>query len=152
MTTPHTQAALAAELGISTGMVSRLAKQGMPIHDAAAARAWRAQHVRPRAKLQTDEGTPASAGQRYAEARACREESEAALAALRLAEERGQLVRAADIERALARVFASCRDALLAIPHRLAPVVAAEQSQTACFDHIDKEIRAALEHLRQREA
>ena len=38
---------LAAALGISASMVSRLAKQGMPTDSAAAAQAWRAAHLDP---------------------------------------------------------------------------------------------------------
>ena len=38
---------LAAALGISASMVSRLTKQGMPTDSAAAAQAWRAAHLDP---------------------------------------------------------------------------------------------------------
>ena len=38
---------LAAALGISASMVSRLTRQGMPTDSAAAAQAWRAAHLDP---------------------------------------------------------------------------------------------------------
>lgn len=151
MTAPTTQAALAAELGISAAMVSRLARQGMPTHNAADARAWRAQHVRARATPHADSDAPTSAGQRYALARAEREECEAALAALALAEQRKELVRAADITRELARVFSAFREALLQLPARIAPGVAVEPNEAACYRLIDAEVRQALEHLRTAE-
>jgi hypothetical protein len=39
------QAAIARDLGISPGMVSRLKRQGMPVHALEAARAWRAANL-----------------------------------------------------------------------------------------------------------
>lgn len=38
---------LAAALGISGSMVSRLGKRGMPTHDVASARRWRDRHLEP---------------------------------------------------------------------------------------------------------
>ena len=41
---------LAAALGISPGLVSRLKRRGMPVHSVEAARAWRMRNVNPYAK------------------------------------------------------------------------------------------------------
>lgn len=48
---------LAAALGISASMVSRLTKQGMPTDSAAAAQAWRAAHLDP-ARVVRAQGQP----------------------------------------------------------------------------------------------
>lgn len=73
-----------------------------------------------------------------------REAAEADLAELKLAEQRGELVRAADIRAALSKRLAATREALLQLPARLAPVLAAETDQARVHDLLQAELHGAL--------
>jgi DNA-binding transcriptional MerR regulator len=86
----------------------------------------------------------------YHVAKTLREAAEARIAQLKLAELQGQLVRAADIQAELSRIFATFREAMQQIPNRLAAVLAAETDQARVHDALDVEIRNALMHLKER--
>lgn len=144
------QKELAAALGIDPSVVTRLKAKGMPVHSVAAAAAWRDAHIRPRvpeagteptqprytapgvrremaqSQTQTQTQRKEPLPPDYLESRARREAAEAELAELRLAEEREAVIRVDAIEAQLAKDFIRIRDAFLVLPHRLAPILAAE--------------------------
>lgn len=80
----------------------------------------------------------------YWKSRARREAAEAEIAELKLAEQQGELIRAAAIRSAHAKRLAGLREALLQIPNRLAAVLAAEADQAKCHDAIQAEIHGVL--------
>lgn len=76
-----------------------------------------------------------------------RERAEAEMAELKLAEQRGELVRAVDMRSNLARRYASLREALLQLPARVVPILAA-QPEPALMDQVLRaEIVTALAQL-----
>lgn len=83
----------------------------------------------------------------YWKSRARRELAEADLAELKLAEQRGLLVRAADIRAAQARRLAALREALLQLPARLAPVLAAEADAGKVHEQLQDELHQVLTHM-----
>lgn len=83
----------------------------------------------------------------YWKSRARRELAEADMAELKLAEQRGQLVRAADIRAAQARRLAALREALLQLPARLAPVLAAEADNARVHELLQAELHQVLAHM-----
>jgi hypothetical protein len=81
----------------------------------------------------------------YQESRARREAAEAELAELRLAEEQGDLIRTDAVRSAYSRRVASLREALMQIPARLSPVLAAADGNTAMIhDQLMAELRQVL--------
>jgi phage terminase Nu1 subunit (DNA packaging protein) len=145
--------ALARALGLSPSAVLKLEARGMPLDSVEAARAWRAVHLDPmRTKASGARAERIGRADALMAARIEREQAEAALARLKLAEQRGELVRVAGIRLALARKFVSIRDSMLNLPHRLAATVAAEQDQARVFMLIDREVRMVLELLSQGDA
>ena len=90
--------------------------------------------------------TPAP-GLDYHAARTLRENNEAQLAGLRLAEQRGDLVRVDEVRHSLAKHAIAFREGLLQMPARLSAVLAAETDPTAVFAALDAEIRATLINL-----
>ncbi len=142
--------ALARALGLSPSAVLKLEARGMPLDSVEAARAWRLANLDPmRTKASGARAERTGRTDALMDARIEREQAEAALASLRLAELSGELVRVADIKRELARTFVSLRDALLNIPHRMAPLVAAESDQARVFAMLEAELRQTLEQLTQ---
>jgi hypothetical protein len=132
----------------------------MPTHSVDAAAAWRREHRRPRHRAQQPpEGAtaagppqmpsaapdkPDDSGGDYWASRARRERAEAELAELKLAEQQGVLIRADAVRAAHAKRLAGLREALLQVPARLAPVLAAETDQARCHDTLQREIHAVL--------
>ena len=144
--------ALARALGLSPSAVLKLEARGMPLDSVEAARAWRTANLDPlRIKASGARAERIGRADALLSARIEREQAEAALARLRLAELSGELVRVADIKRALSRKAAALRDSLLNIPHRLAVQAAAESDPARVFAMIDAELRHALELLTQGE-
>jgi hypothetical protein len=160
------QKELAAALGIDPSVVARQKARGMPVHSVAAAAAWRDAHVRPRVPEAGAAPTPryaAPAGHReaaphqtqradplppdYLVSRARKEAAEAELAELRLAEERDAVIRVDAIKAQLAREFTSIRDALLQLPHRLAPILAAETDSGEVSRKMEEAICECLQQL-----
>jgi len=80
----------------------------------------------------------------YAKARSVREQFLAQLAALDFKVRSGKLVDRAKVEAAAFVTFRSLRDRLLALPDRMAPVLAAEMDQAQIRAHLDTELRKAL--------
>lgn len=85
----------------------------------------------------------------YHVAKTLREAAEARIAQLRLAELRGELVRAQDINVELARIFATFRESMQQIPNRMAAILAVETDQARVHDLLDAEITGALLHLKR---
>jgi hypothetical protein len=140
--------AMARELGCAPSLVSRYKGAGMPLETTAAAREWLAANVRPDPRTPfSPPPPPADLGEDFQAARARREAAEADLAELKLAEQRGELVRAADVRAIYARRAAALRDGLRQIPARVASVVAAESDQARCHDVLQTEIDAVLSVL-----
>lgn len=83
----------------------------------------------------------------YWASRARRESAEASIAEMKRAEMEGQLLRADAIRSAWARRIATARDALLQIPSRLAPLLAAESSMDRVAELLELELRQALADL-----
>lgn len=148
------QAALAAALGLSPGRITGLKRQGMPVYSIEAARAWRAQHIAPvpGAKPTEQPAPPVQASTEkppagYEVSRARREAAEAAMAEMREGELRGELIRVDAVRSVWAARITCTRDALLQIPFRLAPVLAAETDLHAVTQLLEDEIRQALAEL-----
>lgn len=159
---------LATALGISGPMVSKLSARGMPTHSIDAASRWRAANLAqsytkryrqpalangPATAAATGAAAPADASplhgldESHNTARTRREIAEADLAELKLAELRGELVRADEWSAALARRAVAFREGLLQIPDRLSAQLAAEADQDTIRRLLDVEIRATLTHL-----
>lgn len=83
----------------------------------------------------------------YHVAKTIRESNEAAIAGLKLAEMRDILITVDEVRKKLGARIATSRDALMQIPARLAPVLAAETDQAKVHDLMHAEISGALEHL-----
>lgn len=83
----------------------------------------------------------------YAKARAIREQATAELAVLKVAEEKRKLVRVETVEREGFEVARQIRNALLNIPAKIAPEVAAEVDPHAVEIILAREINQALETI-----
>lgn len=83
----------------------------------------------------------------YWDARSRRETAEAAIAEMKEAEMRGALIRADAVRSAWANKITAARDALLQIPSRLAPVIAAESDLERVVELLEAELRQALLQL-----
>lgn len=83
----------------------------------------------------------------YYEQRARRERLEADLAALKLGELQGELVRVADVRTEMGTRLGQVRSNLLQIPARMAPLLANESDQAKIHALLDKELRAVLTSL-----
>jgi hypothetical protein len=85
----------------------------------------------------------------YHVAKTLREVAEARIAQLKLAELRGELVRAADVKATYAQLAAGLREALLQIPARMAAVLAAEADQGKVHDILRAELHQVLAQLHE---
>ena len=83
----------------------------------------------------------------YNESRAKREAAEAELAELRLAAERGDLVRASEVRASMSKRAAGLREALLQLPARVVPLLAANPDPASMDKVLRGEIVAALAQL-----
>ena len=83
----------------------------------------------------------------YHVAKTLREAAEAQMARLKLAEMQGALIRIDAVKATLATVFATTRDALLQIPARMAPLLAADADPASVHNMLHAEIHQALHHL-----
>jgi hypothetical protein len=152
---------LADALGISGAMVSKLKVLGMPMDSVERARQWREAYLQPgrvkgvRADTalepQGADGRGGGSAQvgapSYLASKSRREAAEAALAENRLREQSGELVRVAAVRQALAGKVTAMRDALLQIPPRLVPLLAAETNPAEIHRLLTEEIYAALKHV-----
>jgi len=168
-----TQKSLAEALGMSQANVTKLKKQGMPVDSVASAQGWRESRQNVAARKPAPAGIAAlgaapspitapapqqfdsSRMPEYKEmpdedhqmARTRREIAEANLAEMREAEERGKLIRVDAVRAAWAAKITGARDALLQIPSRIAPVLAAESDLVAITALLEAELRQALGDL-----
>lgn len=83
----------------------------------------------------------------FEEARTLRETIRAELDGLKLAEVRGELVRRDEVERAAFESARALRDTILAVPDRVAAIVAAESDEHRVHEIIRAELMAALSGL-----
>jgi hypothetical protein len=158
------QAAIGRALDLSPASVTKLKKQGMPVHSVEAAQAWRLarQNIAQRKPLPQSLPLAASAphreqssvaarepmaalGESHDEARTRREIAEADLAELKLRELRGDLLRREVVERIVGEQAAKTREAVLQIKSRLAPLLAAESDALKVAAMLDAELRASLQ-------
>lgn len=160
-----TQSALAEALGLSKGRVAQLKAEGMPVDSITSAQAWREARLnvaarKPSPPIQSESSAalppppafpPISGGdfgdEDFQMARTRREIAEANLAEMREAELEGKLIRVEAIRAAWAKRISATRDALLQLPHRLAPVLAAETEMERVSQLLDVELRQALTEL-----
>lgn len=154
------QAAIGRALGLSPPAITKLKGQGMPVNTVEAAQAWRLarQNIAARKPLPFDSPLAAvvpmvhAPGERaddesHDQARARRERAEADLAELKLAELRGELVRATAVRAAIARQAAGLREALLQMPSRLVPILAADPDPGRMDMALRAEIVSALQQI-----
>lgn len=83
----------------------------------------------------------------YTANRSRREAADAEMAELRLAEAQNSLIRVDAVKSALGSVFSTTRDALLQIPARLSPLLAAESDPATVQTMLYTELHQALQHL-----
>lgn len=158
-TTAPSQAAIGRALGLSPAAITKLKGQGMPVYSIEAAQAWResrqnvaarkplpvaatvapARPAPPPAPDDEDDRVPD-----FQESRARREAADAALAELKVRKERGLLIEKAPVIAQFAKQIAAAREALLTIPARLAPILAAETDARRAQALLDAEIRTAI--------
>lgn len=86
-------------------------------------------------------------GDGYTANRARREAADAEMAELKLAEAQNGLIRIEAVKSALGSVFSATRDALLQIPARLSPLLAAESDPATVQTMLYTELHQALQHL-----
>lgn len=167
-------AELARRLGVSRQAVSDLVRRGILTPDAngrideSAARAAILASVHPTSKtVQAAQASapapiapvaaapavapaapqPEAAATNYHVAKTMREAAEAHIARLKLAEMRGELIRTDAVRAVMSNIFATTREAVLQMPARLAPLLAAESDPAAVQNLLHAELHAALESL-----
>ena len=147
------QRELARALGLSKQAISKLKGQGMPVDSVEAAQAWREAHQSPARRKPGPNDPPkaqppdAAVAEDFQAARTRREIAEANLSEMKEAELRGELIRVDAIRAAWAGRIASTRDALMQLPSRLAPVLAAESDAWKVGAIMEEAIRHALTEL-----
>ena len=165
-----TESGLARELGgVSRQAVHELVKRGIlskdkdGLIDVEMAKIALLNRVRPSGKTTTslteaaatEAATPTTPAEpdenaeitSYHIAKTLREAAEAQIARLKLAEMRGELIRVDAVKTALAHAYSATRDALLQIPARLAPLLAADAEPASVQNSLYSEIHQALQHL-----
>lgn len=163
------QASIGRALNLSPATITKLKKQGMPVDSVESAQAWRverqnvaARKPAPAAAVQAPAparpAPPAGVfpplefpgddgGEDHDAARTRLRISEANLSEMREAEERGDLIRLDAVKSALSVAMATVREALLQIPSRLAPLLAADSDPAHVQNMLHAEIHQALERL-----
>lgn len=169
------QAALGRALGLSPAAITKLKKQGMPVDSVEAAQAWREARQNVAARKPTpapiDPATevlspfqplrrpdPVAPGVEKPEvvdalgedrdmARTRREISEANISQMNEALMARELIRVSAVQAQLATDYATLREALLQIPARMAPTLAAETDPAAILTALHAEIHHALTEL-----
>lgn len=128
------------------------ASAGKPPGSAASAAAGSAAPAEQLALVPADPGAaqaveskPGESG--YWASRTRREQAEAEMAEMKLAEQQGELIRVAAVRTALAGVLSSTRDSLMQMPARLSPVLAAETDPARVHDALQEEINKCLGQL-----
>ncbi|MBP7581641.1 MAG: hypothetical protein KA757_11605 [Vogesella sp.] len=103
-------------------------------------------------EFQPGGGHGASKSATYMQAKTAREVYEAKTAQLEYEERTGKLIQVSAVRATWATRIASARDALLQIPARIAPVLAAETNLAAVTLLLEDEIRQALAELIREDA
>jgi phage terminase Nu1 subunit (DNA packaging protein) len=161
MTPIRNQSHLAELLSVSKAAVCKQVARGMPVTTLEDAQAWRAANLNPAQRKanrdgSTNVGRPQGAptgdddlpsDENFLAARTRREIAEANLAELKEAEQMGKVIQVEAVRAAWARRLASTRDAILQIPVRVAPVLAAETSIEQVSILLEAELRQALHEL-----
>lgn len=164
-----TESGLARDLGVSRQAVHELVKRGILSKDKAGfidvemAKIALLNRVRPSGKTtsgihdqapqqpQSDSPPPTNNNgaeiTSYHVAKTLREAAEAQIARLKLEEMRGDLIRVDAVKSTLSVVFATTRDAMLQIPARLAPLLAADSDPASVQSMLHAEIHQALHDL-----
>lgn len=168
-----TESALARTLGVSRQAVNELVRRGIlpkdkdGLIDFELAKLALMNKVRPSGKSTTslqDPETPSAPAATpsavtaselddsleitsYHVAKTLNEAAMAQINRLKLAEMRGELIRVTAVKATLGTVFATTRDALLQIPARLAPTLAADTDPASVMNALHAEIHQALHHL-----
>ena len=143
MKNPTVSAAeLAKHLDLTPRRIQQLVAEGMPRttrgrYDVASCRAWYVQHLRRAARRQS--------GAKDSRARIKIIEIETALKELEIGEKTGRLARWSVIESANAAAATMLREALLALPDRLAPTIAAESDPAKVRAMIRVELESAIQ-------
>jgi hypothetical protein len=157
--------------------MTKLKGQGMPVDSVDSARAWREERQNIAARKPEPKPVQPSAGnplgltsfprppspeiirtneikfdisemdEAHDEARTRREIAEANIAEMKEGELRGNLIRVSAVKATLAVVFATTRDALLQIPARLAPLLAADTDPASVQNMLHAEIHQSLNHM-----
>lgn len=151
-----TLGAVVIRLAISEKQVQREMAEGMP-HEREESgklkfpwpdvRVWRDEQIRERAKTEAAGGEPGDKGPSLVQARARRELAEAELAELELAEKRGELVPAAEFDRALEEAFGRARARLLALPPKLGAHGVGHRTPREAQAALEPLIREVMEEL-----
>jgi phage terminase Nu1 subunit (DNA packaging protein) len=147
------QNAIAQALGISKSQCSDLVKRGMPIDSVDAAQAWRESNLDPARRKggprasQQPAAQPSERPESFDEARTRDKVAEANLREMAAAKRRGELIEVAAVRAVLAQDYATTRDALLQIPARMGPLLAAEGDPAQVQNLLHAEIHQALVDL-----
>lgn len=152
---PRSQNHLAELLNISRSTCSALAQRGMPTDSVQAAQAWRESNLDParrkdgpQAREPVEEHRPFDARlESFDQARTRDKVAEANLREMTAAKRRGELIEVEAVKSVLGIFFSEARDALLQIPARIAPLLAAEQDPAKVQTLLGAEIHQALVQL-----
>lgn len=150
------KSAFAKLINVSPGRVSQMLKEGMPEDpdgriDIARAKLWISEHISPvRSAAQSSQGDlPFAAELSAAQERARLVREQADQVSLRNQKERGELIPAAEVERAWSGVLRQVRAGILAVPSRLRHAL--PHLTTDDIAEIDFELRRVLEELARAE-
>ena len=150
-----TQTDLAKLLGVSQQAVSQMVKKGIvqvepdgKILLEQAVEDWHS-HVNVRQQRPFRGKSPKSESyqqhmERYHRARADREEAEAKLAQMECEEKAGTLINSEAVRKHIMDAIVATRNAILNVPHRIAPELVGVQSQTVIVDKLNQELEMAL--------
>lgn len=149
-----TQNDIAAHFGVTSAAITKMKRQGMPVDSIEKAHAWREKNsniaARPKGGRPRKENPPDFSSmpeEDFQAARTRREIAEANLAEHKEKELAGELIRVDAMRAAWAKRITATRDALLQLPHRLAPVLAAQSDMVKIGQLMDAELRQALTEL-----
>ena len=153
---PLSQNAIGRALGLSSANMVKMKRRGCPMDSVESVRAWREArqsiaarkpeptHTAPDGVVNAD---GPDAGETFDKARTRREISDANKSEMAVAELCGLLIRVDAVRTALAAAFTTTREALLQIPSRLAPLLAAESDPASVQTMLHAEIHNALHQL-----
>jgi len=83
----------------------------------------------------------------FEEVRARKIAAEAEMAEMELLEKKGQLISAHEVVASWGEIVGACRSKLLAVPAKIAPVVAVEDNPAVCKQIVEEQIGEALHEL-----